>query len=407
MTTLVPMRFGTVTAQTDGGAVVTVPVAVVAKAPGPPSPARWLCVRQAVGPGQEWLAWVPAERVQATCLPMRSVERSEPTIDRYAAVLDDAWPECAASRRPRVVDARDDPIVMSPDLNSSALAEWAAVLVAIGAVLFARSARRDSRESAQAAKSSAASSDRSAVAAEKSADVALLEARRAIERADVCWTLIGDLNREPDTEPGYISVRNDGTTEARAVVAKMLLDHIDDAPIAVTCDAIRPTESFVFDARASYRDAVAKARAPTDPPCPAPGSVAYPVQGSNRLGEPARDSKRLRTHQRHVLYLEAPCRRSLSEPSVSPSGPTMPGCLPHALTSPVRALRTRSVGQINGRAWLALGFGGAAVIVPREDRPELVRAAPPRGPHPTADRPDGRGESGDDPSRSLNARTRH
>lgn len=65
MTTLVPMRFGTVTAETYGGRVVTVPVAVVSRAPAPPAAAAWLCVRQTVGPEQNWLAWVPADCVRA------------------------------------------------------------------------------------------------------------------------------------------------------------------------------------------------------------------------------------------------------------------------------------------------------------------------------------------------------
>ncbi|WP_156387937.1 hypothetical protein [Cellulomonas sp. Root137] len=66
MTTLVPMRFGIVTAETYGGQVVTVPVAVVSRAPAPPASAAWLCVRQAVGPDRHWLAWLPADRVRSS-----------------------------------------------------------------------------------------------------------------------------------------------------------------------------------------------------------------------------------------------------------------------------------------------------------------------------------------------------
>ena len=66
MTTLMPMRFGTVTSETYGGDVVSVPVAVVSRAPAPPAPAAWLCVRQTLGPERHCLAWVPAEHVRAT-----------------------------------------------------------------------------------------------------------------------------------------------------------------------------------------------------------------------------------------------------------------------------------------------------------------------------------------------------
>jgi hypothetical protein len=65
MVSLDPMRFGTVTAATYGGDVVTIPVAVVSRAPGPPAPAAWLCVRQTLGHDRHWLAWVPADRVRA------------------------------------------------------------------------------------------------------------------------------------------------------------------------------------------------------------------------------------------------------------------------------------------------------------------------------------------------------
>lgn len=66
MTALAPMRSAVVTAATYGGDVVSVPVAVVSRAPAPPSPAAWLCVRQTIGPARHWLAWVPADQVRAT-----------------------------------------------------------------------------------------------------------------------------------------------------------------------------------------------------------------------------------------------------------------------------------------------------------------------------------------------------
>lgn len=66
MTTLYPTRLGVVTSDTYGGDVVSVPVAVVSRAPAPPAAADWLCVRQALGPERHWLAWVPAEHVRAT-----------------------------------------------------------------------------------------------------------------------------------------------------------------------------------------------------------------------------------------------------------------------------------------------------------------------------------------------------
>jgi len=65
MVTLMPTRFGTATAVMYGGDVVTVPVAVVSRAPAPPAAAAWVCVRQQLGPEQVWLAWVPADRVRA------------------------------------------------------------------------------------------------------------------------------------------------------------------------------------------------------------------------------------------------------------------------------------------------------------------------------------------------------
>lgn len=63
MTALDPMRFATVTAETYGGDVVTIPCAVVSRAPAPPSLAAWLCVQQPLGHDRHWLAWVPADRV--------------------------------------------------------------------------------------------------------------------------------------------------------------------------------------------------------------------------------------------------------------------------------------------------------------------------------------------------------
>ncbi|MGY4642394.1 hypothetical protein [Cellulomonas sp. URHB0016] len=65
MTTLSPMRFATVTGQTYGGTVVTVPVAVVSRAPAPPLPAAWLCVRQSVGHlTAARSVWMPADQVR-------------------------------------------------------------------------------------------------------------------------------------------------------------------------------------------------------------------------------------------------------------------------------------------------------------------------------------------------------
>ncbi|QHT56050.1 hypothetical protein GXP71_08135 [Cellulomonas sp. H30R-01] len=66
MTPLSPMRFGVVAAETYGGEVVTVPVAVVSRAPAPPESAAWLCVRQTLGDDRHWLAWLPADRVRPT-----------------------------------------------------------------------------------------------------------------------------------------------------------------------------------------------------------------------------------------------------------------------------------------------------------------------------------------------------
>jgi hypothetical protein len=40
------------------GRTVTLPVVAVAMARG------WVCVRQQLGPEQQWLAWVPADRVR-------------------------------------------------------------------------------------------------------------------------------------------------------------------------------------------------------------------------------------------------------------------------------------------------------------------------------------------------------
>lgn len=64
ITTLTPMRFGTVAGETYGGELMTIPVAVVSRAPAPPDRAAWLCVRQNVGPEQHWFVWVPAESVR-------------------------------------------------------------------------------------------------------------------------------------------------------------------------------------------------------------------------------------------------------------------------------------------------------------------------------------------------------
>jgi len=66
ITELSPMRFGTVTAETYGGNAVSIPVAVVSRAPAPPAPAAWLCVRQTLGHDRHWLAWVPADAVRAS-----------------------------------------------------------------------------------------------------------------------------------------------------------------------------------------------------------------------------------------------------------------------------------------------------------------------------------------------------
>ena len=65
MTELDPMRFAVVTGETYGRATVSIPVAVVFRAPAPPAPATWPCIRQSIGPEQHWLAWVPADRVRA------------------------------------------------------------------------------------------------------------------------------------------------------------------------------------------------------------------------------------------------------------------------------------------------------------------------------------------------------
>jgi hypothetical protein len=45
MTPISPMRFGTVTGETYGGRVVSIPIAVVSRAPAPPDAAAWLCGR--------------------------------------------------------------------------------------------------------------------------------------------------------------------------------------------------------------------------------------------------------------------------------------------------------------------------------------------------------------------------
>ena len=66
MTELDPMRFAAATGQTYGGATVSIPVAVVFRAPALPAAAEWLCVRQTVGDNRHWLAWVSADRVRAT-----------------------------------------------------------------------------------------------------------------------------------------------------------------------------------------------------------------------------------------------------------------------------------------------------------------------------------------------------
>ena len=60
-----PTRFGTVRCETYGGGVVTIPVAVVSRAPALPAVAAWVCVRQTLGNDRHWLAWVPADRVRA------------------------------------------------------------------------------------------------------------------------------------------------------------------------------------------------------------------------------------------------------------------------------------------------------------------------------------------------------
>ncbi|GIG20940.1 hypothetical protein Cch01nite_16640 [Cellulomonas chitinilytica] len=62
-----PLRFATVTGETYDGTAFTVPVAVVSRAPAPPSAAQWLCVRQTtVRPKRYLLAWEPADRARAT-----------------------------------------------------------------------------------------------------------------------------------------------------------------------------------------------------------------------------------------------------------------------------------------------------------------------------------------------------
>ncbi|KQY43900.1 hypothetical protein [Cellulomonas sp. Root137] len=60
-----PYRSAVVRSDLYSGVVTGVPVVVVSRAPAPPAPADWLCVRQTLGPNRHWLAWVPADRVSA------------------------------------------------------------------------------------------------------------------------------------------------------------------------------------------------------------------------------------------------------------------------------------------------------------------------------------------------------
>ncbi|GEK20990.1 hypothetical protein CXY01_15100 [Cellulomonas xylanilytica] len=64
-TPIEPYRSATVRSDLYSGETVGIPVVVVSRAPAPPSPAEWLCVRPTIGPDRHWLAWVPADRVQS------------------------------------------------------------------------------------------------------------------------------------------------------------------------------------------------------------------------------------------------------------------------------------------------------------------------------------------------------
>ncbi len=64
-TPIEPYRSATVRSDLYSGETVGIPVVVVSRAPAPPSPAEWLCVRQTLGHERHWFAWVPAERVTA------------------------------------------------------------------------------------------------------------------------------------------------------------------------------------------------------------------------------------------------------------------------------------------------------------------------------------------------------
>ncbi|NKY38047.1 hypothetical protein [Cellulomonas septica] len=171
-------------------------------------------------------------------------------------------------------------------MNWSALAEWAAALIAAGALVVARRARTDSRDSATASTASATSSERSAKAAESSAEVALLESRRAVERTDVTWTITGTAGDRTGPEPGIVSVRNDGTTEARAVMANLF---VNGARYATASSTVRPAESFEFDARDGYRAGLAAAAAfPESAPLGDPALVTFRlrVAWESPLGTP-------------------------------------------------------------------------------------------------------------------------
>jgi len=64
-TPIEPYRSATVRSELYDGQTVGLPVVVVARAPAPPAPAEWVCVRQTLGHDRHWLAWVPADRVRA------------------------------------------------------------------------------------------------------------------------------------------------------------------------------------------------------------------------------------------------------------------------------------------------------------------------------------------------------
>ncbi|SDF96934.1 hypothetical protein SAMN04487781_3122 [Cellulosimicrobium cellulans] len=119
----------------------------------------------------------------------------------------------------------------------------AAAVVAALALIVAWLARRDSRRSADASDRSADASDRSARAAERAAEITELEARRRVERSDVAW------QRVTDIESGLVRYQNIGSHDAFDVTVVLT---INDERTTLNPGQVSPGGHFEHDARTTY-----------------------------------------------------------------------------------------------------------------------------------------------------------